>query len=193
MSAPTRPCSTPTRACSSPGAPGSWWWDAARLVATHGASGHYLQDTLQDTLGEPGEISPSDLSPELTKPFRALRMWLPLVLLGTKPFQAALDEKLLLARYFHREVQELGFEVGPPPDLSIATFRWAPPGVSLERANQLNQEIVDALRRDGRIFLSSTLLDGRFTLRMAALGFRTHRRTIDLALQILREQTATLS
>lgn len=163
--------------------------DAARLTAAHGASGHYLQDTLR----EPGEVSPADVSPELTKPFRALRMWLPLVLLGTKPFQAALDEKLLLARYFHREIQELGFEVGPPPDLSIATFRWAPPGMSLERANQLNQEIVDALRRDGRIFLSSTLLDGRFTLRMAALAFRTHRRTIDLALQILREQTATLS
>jgi aromatic-L-amino-acid/L-tryptophan decarboxylase len=160
--------------------------DAARLVATHGASGHYLQDALR----EPGEVSPSDVSPELTKPFRALRMWLPLVLLGTKPFQAALDEKLLLARYFHREVRKLGFEVGPPPDLSIATFRWSPPGVSPERADQLNQEIVDALRRDGRIFLSSTLLDGRFTLRMAALAFRTHRRTIDLTLQILREQAA---
>ncbi|PYQ62234.1 MAG: amino acid decarboxylase [Acidobacteria bacterium] len=171
--------------------------DATRLAATHGASGHYLQDTLQDTLRdtlrEPGEISPADVSPELTKPFRALRMWLPLVLLGTKPFQAALDEKLLLARYFHREVQGLGFEVGPPPDLSIATFRWAPPGVSRERANRLNQEIVDALRRDGRIFLSSTLLDGRFTLRMAALAFRTHRRTIDLALRLLREQVANLA
>jgi glutamate/tyrosine decarboxylase-like PLP-dependent enzyme len=163
--------------------------DAARLMATHGASGHYLQDTLR----EPGEVSPSDVSPELTKPFRALRMWLPLVLLGTRPFQAALDEKLLLARYFHREIQKLGFEVGPPPDLSIATFRWAPPGASLEGTNRLNQELVDALRRDGRIFLSSTLLDGRFTLRMAALAFRTHRKTIDLALRILGEQTAALA
>ncbi len=119
-------------------------------------------------------------------------MWLPLILLGTKPFAAALDEKLLLARYFQREIQALGFEVGPPPDLSIVTFRWAPPGVSLERANELNQVIVDRVRRDGRVFLSSTLLDGRFTLRMVALSFRTHRRTIDLALQILREQAAAL-
>jgi aromatic-L-amino-acid decarboxylase len=158
--------------------------DVEPLAAAHQATGHYMQDALR----EPGEISPSDVSPELTKPFRALRMWLPLVLLGTKPFQAALDEKLLLARYFYQEIQALGFEVGPYPDLSIVTFRWAPPDATLEQANQINQEIVDGARRDGRIFLSSTLLDGRFILRMVALSFRTHRQTIDLALQILREQ-----
>ncbi len=162
--------------------------DASRLAAAHGASGHYMQDALR----EPGEISPADVSPELSKHFRALRMWLPLVLLGTKPFQAALDEKLLLARYFYREVQALGFEVGPPPDLSVVTFHWAPPGISLEGCNALNQMIIDGVRRDGRVFLSSTQLDGRFTLRMAALAFRTHQRTIDLALRILREQVAAL-
>lgn len=158
--------------------------DARPLAATHSYSGDYMQDALR----EPGEVSPSDLSPELSKHFRALRMWLPLILLGTEPFRAALDGKLLLARYFYQEIQALGFEVGPPPDLSIVTFRWAPRGTGQEQANQINQEIVDRVRRDGRVFLSSTLIDGRFTLRMAALAFRTHRRTIDLALGILREQ-----
>jgi glutamate/tyrosine decarboxylase-like PLP-dependent enzyme len=147
---------------------------------------------MQDALQEPGEVSPADLSPELSKHFRALRMWLPLMLLGTEPFQAALEEKLLLARYFYREVQALGFEVGPEPDLSIVTFRWVPAGASLERVNQLNQAIVDGVRRDGRVFLSSTMLDGKFTLRLAALSFRTHRATIDLALRILGEQAAAV-
>ena len=160
--------------------------DAAPLVASHDYSGSYMQDARR----EPSEISPADVSPELSKHFRALRMWLPLLLLGTAPFRAALEEKLLLARYFHREIRRAGFEVGPPPDLSIVTYRWAPPGVRLERANELNQAIVDGSRRDGRVFLSSTMLDGRFTLRMAALAFRTHRRTIDLAVQVLREQAA---
>jgi aromatic-L-amino-acid decarboxylase len=160
------------------------------LLAAHQTSGDYMY--MQDALREPGEISPADVSPELSKPFRALRMWLPLILLGTEPFRAALEEKLLLARYFYQEVQALGFEVGPPPELSVVTYRWAPPGASLERTNQMNQEIADAFRRDGRVFISSTLLDGRFTLRLVALSFRTHRRTIDLALQILREQVAAL-
>lgn len=162
--------------------------DVRTLAGTHSYSGHYMQDALQ----EPGEISPADVSPEMSKPFRALRMWLPLILLGTGPFQASLDEKLLLTRYFYEKVQALGFEVGPYPDLTVVTFRWAPPGASLEEANRMSQAIVDGVRHDGRVFLSSTLLDGRFTLRMVALTFRTHLRTIDLTLEILREQIAAL-
>lgn len=164
--------------------------EAAALAAAH----HYFGNYMQDAMREPGEVSPADLSPELTKHFRGLRMWLPLILLGTRPFRAALEEKLLLARYFYHEVQALGFEVGPVPDLSIVTFRWVPSGggASLERINAINQAIVDGVRRDGRIFLSSTMLDGRFMIRMVALSFRTHRRTIDLALRILREQVAAI-
>lgn len=162
--------------------------DGARLAATHGYTGHYMQDAPDDE----EEMSPSDLSPELSKHFRALRMWLPLMLLGTAPFRAALDEKLLLARYFRAEIEALGFEVGPPPDLSIVTFRWAPAGMPPEEANRVNEAIVEGVRRDGRVFLSSTLLEGRFTLRLAVLAFRTHRRAIDLAIEILREQVAAL-
>ena len=162
--------------------------DAQPLLASHDYSGNYMQDALRD----PGEISPADVSPELSKHFRGLRMWLPLMLVGTGPFRAALEEKLLLARYFHGEIQRAGYEAGPEPDLSIVTYRWAPPGASLERINAMNQAIVDGARRDGRVFLSSTMLDGRFTLRLAALAVRTHRRTIDLAVRVLREQAEAL-
>ena len=158
--------------------------DVKPLAIAHSYSGNYMQDAIR----EAGEISPADVSAELTKPFRALRMWLPLMLVGVGPFRAALEEKLLLTRYFYEEIQALGFEVGPEPDLSIVTFRLAPPGASLERTNELNQRIVDGTRKDGRVFFSSTMLDGRYTIRMAALGFRTHRRTIDLALGVLGEQ-----
>jgi len=163
--------------------------DARLLEASNNYSGNYMQDAVR----EAGVLSPADLSPELTKHFRGLRMWLPLMLAGLKPFRAALEEKLLLARYFYDEVKELGFETGPEPDLSIVTFRWAPRGPDAARADEINRRIADALRADGRIFMSTTILDGKFTIRMAALGFRTHRRDIDLALRLLREQVAALS
>lgn len=157
--------------------------DADALAYTHRYTGNYMQDAI----GEPGEVSPADVSPELTKHFRAVRMWLPLVLLGTRPFRSALDEKLLLARYFHGEIQRAGFETGPDPDLSVVTYRWAPDGSSLEEANAMNRRIIDDVRRDGRLFLSSTMLDGRFTLRLAVLAFRTHLRTIDLAIRLMHD------
>ncbi len=163
--------------------------EGGALAAAHDYTSHYMQDAERDE----AELSPADLSPELSKHFRALRMWFPLILVGLEPFRAGLEEKLLLARYFREEVAALGFEVGPPPDLSVVTYRWVPRGATLEEANRINAALVDGVRRDGRVFLSSTMLEGRFTLRLAVLSFRTHRKTIDLALRVLREQVAALS
>jgi aromatic-L-amino-acid decarboxylase len=164
--------------------------EGRHLEAAHGTNiGHYMQDTQNAR----EEISPADISPELSRPFRGLRMWLPLMLLGTKPFTAALDEKLLLATYFREEVAKLGFEVGPEPELTVVTFRWAPAGLSQEQANELNRRIIEGTHRDGRVFLSSTMIEGRFTLRMIALSFRSHKRTMDLVLRVLKEQLESLS
>src|SRR5207253_2231501 len=98
--------------------------DGKHLEVSHNYTGHYMQDTLNAS----EEVSPADISPELSRPFRGLRMWLPLMLIGTKPFVAALEEKLLLARYFRVEAEKLGFSVGPEPELTIVTYRWEPQG-----------------------------------------------------------------
>lgn len=161
--------------------------DQQKLIGAHYSQANYMQDA--QTSRE--EAAPADLSPELTKHFRGLRLWLPLQLLGLKPFRAALEEKLLLARYFYEEIQKVeGFEVGPYPDLSVVTYRYVPQHGD---ADQFNRKLVEAVQKDGRVFISSTQIDGRFTLRMAILVFRTHLETIDLAIQILREKAAEIA
>lgn len=151
---------------------------------------YYMPNYLQDALNSRDELSPADLSPELTKHFRGLRLWLPLKLLGVSPFRAALEEKLLLARYFYEKIQAIdGFEVGPYPDLSVVTFRYL---TKQGDVNEFNQRLVQEIHKDGRVFLSSTMLDGKFTLRLAVLAFRTHLQTIELALDILREKVRFL-
>jgi aromatic-L-amino-acid decarboxylase len=158
------------------------------LLGAHYYDASYLQD--KDVLASGDEISPADLSPELTRPSRALRLWLPLKLVGVAPFRAALEEKLLLARCFHEKMlREDRFEVGPPPDLSIVTFRYLPRG---RDPDAFNRRLIDAVQRDGRIFISSTMIDGRFTLRLAILSLRTHQTTVDLAIDILREKAHQL-
>jgi aromatic-L-amino-acid decarboxylase len=162
--------------------------EGRHLLEAHHYDASYLQD--RDTLASGDEVSPADLSPELTRPFRALRLWLPLKLAGVAPFRAALEEKLLLARHFHGRMQlEDGFEVGPPPDLSIATFRYLP---RRGDPDAFNRRLIGAVQRDGRVFLSSTKIDGKFTLRMAILSLRTHLETIELAIEILREKAKQL-
>jgi glutamate/tyrosine decarboxylase-like PLP-dependent enzyme len=117
-------------------------------------------------------------------------MWLPLKLCGLAPFRAALEEKLLLARYFHDQIQRLpGFEVGPFPDLSVVTFRYLP---DRGDADAFNERLVQEIHRDGRVFLTSSQIDGRFIIRLAALAFRTHRDTIDRTLDVLKEKVALI-
>ncbi len=160
--------------------------DTQKLLESY----HYQANYMQDALSSQDELSPADLSPELTKHFRGLRLWLPLKLLGVRPFRAALEEKLLLARYFHQRLQEIdGFEVGPCPELSVVTFRYIPKHVD---ANEFNKLLVQRIQRDGRIFLSSTTLEGIFILRLAILSFRTHLQTIDKTIEILKEKVENL-
>lgn len=150
----------------------------------------YQANYLQDTMSLQDEVSPAEVSPELTKHFRGLRLWLPLMVHGLKPFKAALEEKLLLAQYAHDQLDKLkGFEVGPEPELSVLTFRYVPENGD---ANAFNAALVKEIHEDGRIFLSSTTIDGKFTLRLAILSFRTHLATIDLTLKILQEKVDKL-
>ncbi|TNE55564.1 MAG: aminotransferase class V-fold PLP-dependent enzyme [Bacteroidetes bacterium] len=152
---------------------------------------HYLADYMQDTFDADEELSPADISPELTKHFRGMRLWLPLKLFGLKPFRAALEEKLYLARYFYETIREVpGFEVGPEPELSVAMFRYIPGGGD---ANAFNQKLIRAIQQDGRVFLSSTTIDGIFWIRVAVVIFRTHLEQVELLLEIIREKVQELS
>ncbi|MEK7253928.1 MAG: pyridoxal-dependent decarboxylase [Bacteroidota bacterium] len=154
------------------------------------ASHYYRANYMQDTFSFTEELSPADLSPELTKHFRGLRMWLPLQLLGLQPFKAALEEKIWLCRYFYEEVKKLGFEVGSYPELSVCNYRYLPPNGG--DANDFNRRLVEHVQRDGRVFISSTSIDGVFWIRLAVLCFRTHLRTVDLCLEVLKEGLSRL-
>lgn len=140
---------------------------------------NYMQDALSEDLVN----DPANVSPELSKHFRGLRFWLPLQLHGIKPFVASLEEKLLLTEYFRMKLVESGFKVGPDPDLSISYF-WYP---FQGNENKFNKKLMQHIHEDGSVFLSSTLLNGKFVIRIAILSFRTKLATIDSALEMIRK------
>ncbi|HEX9894323.1 MAG TPA: pyridoxal-dependent decarboxylase [Gemmatimonadales bacterium] len=155
--------------------------DQATLAQAFRSDAPYLQDTLT----EREEDSPADLSPELTRPFRGLRLWLPLLVHGLAPFRASLEEKLLLTQWLHAELRTRGWEVGPEPDLSVITYRWVPDGLDPELVNRLNARVVELIKQDGRVYVSSTLIEGRYTIRYAGVTHRTHLTTVRLLLDLL--------
>jgi glutamate/tyrosine decarboxylase-like PLP-dependent enzyme len=153
--------------------------DRQRLYAAFNADADYIQNILDQV----DESSPADLSLELTKHFRGLRLWLPLKVLGIAPFRAALAEKIHLARYFYEQLQRIdGFEVGPYPDLSIVTYRYLP---KRGNADAFNQRLMQALQRDGTIFVSSTRVEHKLVLRAAIVSYRTHVDAVNEAIAVL--------
>ncbi|MDH3650849.1 MAG: aminotransferase class V-fold PLP-dependent enzyme [Saprospiraceae bacterium] len=151
-------------------------------------SHHYRANYMQDAFTDEEEISPADVSPELTKHFRGLRMWLPMQLLGLAPFKASLEEKILLCQYFYDRVQALGFEAGPEPTLSICLFRWT----AVSDANTFNKAILKEIQMEGSHFISSTTIGDTFWLRVCIMVFRTHLSHVDAFLLQLRELITTV-
>lgn len=153
--------------------------DVNHLLDANKYSANYMQDTSEYK----SNYSPSQLSPELSKHFRGLRMWLPLKLYGQSVFTDYLDEKLDLATYFYNSVKEMGLEVGSAPDLSIVTFRYVPVN---RNANDFNLSVLKGIHHNGKIFISSTTIDGKFILRAAIVSFRTHKAEVDSLIDILK-------
>lgn len=166
--------------------------DGAALRRAHQDEADYLQDL--DLDAAPG-ASPAECGPELSRPFRGLRLWLPLLLHGARAFREALAEKLALARVLHDGLaRQPGVEIVDPPQLSIVAFRARRrEGEPLAAWNARNGRWMDGINSRGNVLLSSTLLPTAegpaFTLRACILSFRTHADRIE---SFLEDAPATL-
>lgn len=149
--------------------------EGKHLLDVFSASADYIRPFSETDVGP----SPADLSPELTRHFRALRLWLPLQIAGVAAFRAAQAEKLALARYFHARLSELdGWDPGPSPDLSVVAFRYLPRSGDVD---DFNERLMHHVQEEGRVMMSGTRIDGGYRLRCAILCFRTHLEHVDEA------------
>lgn len=126
-------------------------------------------------------------SPELSRDFRGLRIWLPVKLLGIRPFRESLDEKLDLAAWAAERLREIpAVRIVAEPQLSIVAFRLEPAGVSGEHRDALNRRLLEAINRRRRVYLTGTTVADGFLLRICVLSFRTHRDRMEAALEDIR-------
>jgi len=133
-----------------------------------------LPEYLRDVHGAAEEVHFCDRGVQLTRGFRALKLWMSLKVFGLAAFRDAMVWGLHLAEVAERCLREHDcFEIVTPAQLGVVTFRYAPPGLAAEDAEAINQRLVGAMLADGYAVLTTTVLRGRTVLRLCTINPRT--------------------
>ena len=148
------------------------------------------------------DVDFSDYGIQLSRQFRALKIWMSLKQYGMKKYGRLIDQNVQLTRYLEALVDESSdFEILTPTSLSVCCFRYYPRdlreknngGDTMENdkitvyLNDLNLSIAKAMRLDQRVVLSSTMLKDKFALRACIINFRTMKKDIRDIVEIIRE------
>lgn len=140
--------------------------------------------------------------PELSRRFRALKIWLTLRYYGTQRIARTISEDMTMAAYLAERINAApDFELLAAPVLSICCFRYVPErlqtaasGNEVNRElDELNTNIMNAVQRGGRAYLSSASIAGKFALRVCITNFRTSRKDIDETLEVIRDAAKSLA
>jgi glutamate/tyrosine decarboxylase-like PLP-dependent enzyme len=127
-----------------------------------------------------------DYGPELSRPFRALNLWLMLKFVGTRRIGEAIESNIAYAKYFEKLVRASGdFEMLAPVELSIFCFRYVPPGFTGD-LDALNERLLVTLQRGGSSYISNARVHGKFALRGCVLNYRTAEPDMEVLLTDLR-------
>jgi aromatic-L-amino-acid decarboxylase len=133
-----------------------------------------LPEYLVDIEGREGEINFCDYGIQLSRGFRALKLWMSFKVFGASAFRTALDRGFELAELVEAIVNKTpGWEVVTPAQLGVVTFRYAPQGLAADRLDALNRAIIEAVTADGFAMISSTVLKQQTVLRMCTINPRT--------------------
>ena len=153
---------------------------AADLRATHSMHASYLP-AFQE---EEELIDFAEISPELSRDFRGLRVWLPLKMFGIEPFRQLLDEKLDLTAWATGELRKIpGIEIVAEPQLSIVAFR---------HVKQNNQKLLERINARKRVMLTGTTIGTEFVLRICVVSHRTHMERMQMAIEDIKAALAEM-
>jgi len=146
---------------------------------------HVRQDEaeyLQDARGAGEEVNLWDYSPELTRPFRALKLWMSLQVFGADAFAAAINRTFYLGELSEKQLRaDALWEIVTPAQMAVLTFRAVPPKLKTatrdpamkNRLGALNRAIAARMQADGLALVLSTELRGETVLRLCTINPRT--------------------
>jgi aromatic-L-amino-acid decarboxylase len=142
---------------------------------------------------EEGVTNLMDLGVQLGRRFRSLKLWMVIRAFGVEGLQDRIREHCRMARDLASSIDnEHDFSVVAPVPFSVVCFRWLE-GDTPEKQDALNEALLKEINARGPVLLSSTVLDGRYTLRIAIGNLKTTEQNIQDAWKIVRAAADRLS
>jgi len=129
---------------------------------------------------------------QLGRRFRSLKLWFVIRSFGVKGLQGKIKTHIDWANEFAGWIEKTkNFEILAPSPLATVCFRLKPEtGLSEDVLNQLNAQFIEAINQTGKIFISHTKLNGKFTLRFVVGQTNTEYHHIENAWQIIKDTSA---
>jgi glutamate/tyrosine decarboxylase-like PLP-dependent enzyme len=144
--------------------------DRRQMRKTFQTMGEILEDTKR---AEDEEINFYDYGVQLTRGFRALKLWLSLKTFGAAAFREAIDHGIELAEFAEEALrQSERWRVVSPATMGIVTFRHVADGLSDPEINELHRRMVEAMADDGFAFANTTALRGQTVMRLCTINPR---------------------
>lgn len=136
----------------------------------------------------------SNFGIQLGRRFRALKLWFVIRYYGLEGLQEKIREHIELARWFEDQIRKQDeFEMVVSRNLVVNCFRFAPAKhLGKENLNQLNKKLLDRINKSGKVFLSHTIVDGKFTLRMVSAQTHVELKHMKKALNVIIETAEQL-
>ena len=166
--------------------------DPDRHLAAFGGRPGYLRGAEHGPAGAPVRW-PMELGPELSRGFRALRVWWPLIEHGRKGVAEQVERSVTLADEL-ADLVEAGdsFQLLHRPDLQIVVFRALGGRTEEGEIDELNRELVRRLQRDGVVLPSETTVRGRVGIRIAITNHRTTAEDLRILMSAIEREVETI-
>jgi glutamate/tyrosine decarboxylase-like PLP-dependent enzyme len=149
---------------------------------------HVLPDYLRDVETRHGEVNFADYGIQLTRGFRALKLWMSIQVFGVAEFRRAVERGIENAERAEKLLRRAGvWRIVTPARMGVVTFTWSPPGIPAVEAREVTQGLVEAALEDGTTLISSTTLGGEPVLRICAINPRTTTADLETSVERLAE------
>jgi aromatic-L-amino-acid decarboxylase len=163
--------------------------DAEAHVRTFATKQNYFGDVERGVIG--GGLPFADCGIELTRNFRALKVWMSLKAEGVAKYARLIEQNVAQAQYLaERILGEREMELLTPVTLNIVCFRFRPAGVAEMELNALNREVLLRVQESGVAVPSSTVLNGKFAIRLAITNHRSRLEDFDVLVSAVKETAA---